>query len=438
MSSSAHEAEVENAHENSEVGLDEELVSVPPFLTKLFEILSKDDFRRYISWGSGGRSVRVSDPAGFQSKVLPSYWRHNNLRSFIRQLNMYGFQRSCDDVAHGRLEFFHDYFVQGRRDLLPSIQRGRQSRKRGLENDSDPLLSSASLPSGITTSEPSDIIALAAQLRRVEAHVMGQLAVLNSKIDNVIHALNIPMVVPAMPMHGQPWNAQQQLAVLFTFSPEDLGSNADLLIERSVMPHHGGWVLQPSAMHPYNSRGGATSSTLPTTVVPCGQPSSCNFSAPGGMLQPGTHETHRVAYGVPHPQTSTAPLTKPSASIVQPMLAQNRQVQLFSENFGERDAALATGSRMLDLSSASLPQPEQEYSRLEIAQSSHQLPMMAGGLDGKETNTCDNQRAGCVVAQRMSQQPFVGVSEDLWTNSAPSTARQPSSSNRDFSNFVRN
>lgn len=112
MSSSAHEAEVENAHENSEVGLDEELVSVPPFLTKLFEILSKDDFRRYISWGSGGRSVRVSDPAGFQSKVLPSYWRHNNLRSFIRQLNMYGFQRSCDDVAHGRLEFFHDYFVQ--------------------------------------------------------------------------------------------------------------------------------------------------------------------------------------------------------------------------------------------------------------------------------------------------------------------------------------
>ena len=164
-----------------------EPLAVPPFLTKLFDILSNDHLRQYIRWSIAGKSVHVVDAAGFQTKVLPNYWRHNNLPSFIRQLNVYGFQRTCEDVAHGRLEFYHESFVkvrarartrnrrearrarpppvavqgegetaslvcahsyesssdsrtardldrQGRRELLPQIQRGRQTRKRVLDS----------------------------------------------------------------------------------------------------------------------------------------------------------------------------------------------------------------------------------------------------------------------------------------------------------------
>ena len=41
----------------------------------------------------------------------------------LRQLNAYGFRRIDDHVASGRLEYFHENFISGRRDLLVNIQR---------------------------------------------------------------------------------------------------------------------------------------------------------------------------------------------------------------------------------------------------------------------------------------------------------------------------
>eukprot|EP00966_Prymnesium_polylepis_P209720 4857432-Prymnesium_polylepis.1 len=41
----------------------------------------------------------------------------------LRQLNAYGFRRSEEHVASGRLEYFHESFIEGRRDLLVNIPR---------------------------------------------------------------------------------------------------------------------------------------------------------------------------------------------------------------------------------------------------------------------------------------------------------------------------
>ena len=68
----------------------ERTLAVPPFLTKLFDILNDDQMRTYVRWCAAGDAFVITDPAGFAARVLPSYWRHNKLRSFVRSLKMYG------------------------------------------------------------------------------------------------------------------------------------------------------------------------------------------------------------------------------------------------------------------------------------------------------------------------------------------------------------
>ena len=60
--------------------------------------------------------------------MLPLYFKHDNLRSFIRQLNIYGFQRVPN--ANGRdrtMEFQHPMFTRNGARKLKEIKRGKQS-----------------------------------------------------------------------------------------------------------------------------------------------------------------------------------------------------------------------------------------------------------------------------------------------------------------------
>ncbi|NXX58980.1 HSF2 protein, partial [Scopus umbretta] len=77
-----------------------------------------------------GQSFLVLDEQRFAKEILPKYFKHNNMASFVRQLNMYGFHK----VVHvdsgivkverdGPVEFQHPYFKQGREDLLEHIKR---------------------------------------------------------------------------------------------------------------------------------------------------------------------------------------------------------------------------------------------------------------------------------------------------------------------------
>ena len=77
----------------------------------------------------------VTDRNAFAKDVLPRYFKHDNIRSFIRQLNIYGFQRCRHQPGAGgepsdELEFFHENFVEGRKDLMRQIMRSSNSQKR--------------------------------------------------------------------------------------------------------------------------------------------------------------------------------------------------------------------------------------------------------------------------------------------------------------------
>ncbi|CAN6851673.1 unnamed protein product [Brassica oleracea] len=91
--------------------------SVAPFLRKCYEMVDDSSTDSVISWSSSGEnSFVISDTNVFSAQLLPKYFKHRNLSSFVRQLNIYGF-RKVD------WEFANDWFVRGRKDLLKNVIR---------------------------------------------------------------------------------------------------------------------------------------------------------------------------------------------------------------------------------------------------------------------------------------------------------------------------
>ncbi|CAD5113118.1 DgyrCDS2308 [Dimorphilus gyrociliatus] len=114
--------------------LDSQASTVPAFLTKLWALVDDPSTDDVICWDLTGKSFHVYDQGRFSKEILPLYFKHSNISSFIRQLNMYGFKK----VAHlnsgikfenGDLEFQHQYFVKGEERLLDMIKRKVKSEE---------------------------------------------------------------------------------------------------------------------------------------------------------------------------------------------------------------------------------------------------------------------------------------------------------------------
>ncbi|KAE8282619.1 Heat shock factor protein 1 [Larimichthys crocea] len=104
--------------------------NVPAFLTKLWTLVEDPDTDPLICWSPSGTSFHVFDQGRFSKEVLPKFFKHNNMASFIRQLNMYGF-RKVVHIEQGGLvkperddtEFQHPFFIRGQEHLLENIKR---------------------------------------------------------------------------------------------------------------------------------------------------------------------------------------------------------------------------------------------------------------------------------------------------------------------------
>jgi hypothetical protein len=94
------------------------------FPGKLYRLLADVESRgngHIISFTPNGNAFKIHNPDAFMKDVAPHYFHQTHFTSFVRQLNLYGFDR----VSHGheRGAFIHPNFLRGHELLASEIQR---------------------------------------------------------------------------------------------------------------------------------------------------------------------------------------------------------------------------------------------------------------------------------------------------------------------------
>eukprot|EP00127_Corallochytrium_limacisporum_P005876 Clim_evm21s214 gene=Clim_evmTU21s214 len=110
----------------------------PEFMLTLGRLLDESNPNPYISWTQDGLCVKITDMEGFSRTVLPVWFRHRNVRSFVRQLNMYGFSKAKakprkengKEVAY----FQHAIFRRGNEAACFDIRRNYRKKSSSKKN----------------------------------------------------------------------------------------------------------------------------------------------------------------------------------------------------------------------------------------------------------------------------------------------------------------
>jgi len=102
------------------------------FPTKLYLILDSGLFSGVVDWFPHGRAFRVIDNDQFMKCVAPRFFKQTSIRSFNRQLNLWGFKRL---TRGGEISaWYNEFFLRGNPDKLKRMVRTKIKSKSESRN----------------------------------------------------------------------------------------------------------------------------------------------------------------------------------------------------------------------------------------------------------------------------------------------------------------
>jgi hypothetical protein len=109
---------------------------LPPFVSKLYELVAEPTTDACVRWHESREAFCVLDPPRFAELIIPRYFKHSKLSSFVQQLSTYGFTRRLNDSPlDPRMEFSHRHFRRDGQDLH-LITRGGSAASGGGRRES--------------------------------------------------------------------------------------------------------------------------------------------------------------------------------------------------------------------------------------------------------------------------------------------------------------
>lgn len=152
--------------------------SIPSFIRKTYDILEECKFPNIIDWNAEGTAIVIKNPTEFCQKVLPQYFKHNNLTSFVRQLNMYNFhKRRTQTLDH---IYYHDLFQQGKKHLLKEI------RRKGADTNAEKTQRAVESPEASSQGQDASTLAYENEfLKNLYNEAMSKISALESQVNDM-------------------------------------------------------------------------------------------------------------------------------------------------------------------------------------------------------------------------------------------------------------
>jgi len=131
------------------------IISFSSFPIKLHSILSNPRLSHIISWLPHGRSWRINNHKEFEQKIIPRYFRHRNLSSFMRQVNGWGFHRITAGLD--RNSYYLEKFLRGKSSLCKQIKRpsSKAVRQARLRSSNEPNFYEMSMKNPLPEDTPN-------------------------------------------------------------------------------------------------------------------------------------------------------------------------------------------------------------------------------------------------------------------------------------------
>ena len=280
--------------------------SVVAFISKLYELVNNPDTQNFISWSDefNKKAIIIPDPVEFSKQILPKFFKHSNICSFVRQLNIYGFRKLETQTGFC---FRHESFIADHPELLPNIQRKKPTphrKKQPTTTEDD----STSLYQYLLT----QLVQLQKQNTETQTQIntlkemLYQLKLREDTLEMKLYRLS-EIVMPSLnystPMFGQNLFSQfmNQGGGSTDMSSSFPGSMMSLMMQgSSQMTGSNPQQAQPPQTNPFSQWSMSTMSTQ--GVGPTGSGIAPGMSASIGSIPGGTQQKPTEEQPSPSPQ----------------------------------------------------------------------------------------------------------------------------------------